>query len=257
MKTLAKTFLYFIVLIAITSCTQDFPETSPKDNLQTIETGTLNFIYKGTSYTSEYSRLSDSTVIFKNNQVSELSKLLATKSNLISYIHSDGSLEYIETEKEAEIKVSEQIAKVTQKTISTKGVIETKGVGPFLTFCEADCRLYRHSNYGGWYIQSVLNHCSGPMNIVENKIVGSRDNKVSSIKVFTRRDPNANVDFKQFSGTLRLYQYADLKGKSLVLPFMNVYNEINIPSLKKYPLYPGSKDNWNDTVSSFSIGYID
>lgn len=249
MKTLAKTFLYFIALIAITSCTQDFPEPSPKGNLQTIETGILNFIYKGVSYTSEYSRLSDSTVIFKNNQVSELSKLLATKSNLISYIHSDGSLEYIETEKEVETKASEQIAKLTPKTISTKGV------GPIFTYCVAVCQLYRHSNYGGWCIESRINHCDGPMSIEESKLAGSKDNKISSIKVFAPRFPNENADFNQYSGTLRLHQYANFEGHSLAIPFMNIYNEINIPSLKKYPLYPGSKENWNDTVSSFSISY--
>lgn len=254
MKTLTKTFLYFIALIAITSCTQDFLETLPKDNLQTIETGTLNFIYKGISYTSEYSRLSDSTVIFKDNQVSELSKLLATKPNLISYIHPDGSLEYVETLEETNAKISNEI----EKSITTRSTIETKGVGPLRTFCEAECHLYRHSNHKGWQIQHIISACPNapyPRSVKQDKLPSSKDNKISSIKVFARRDPNANVSYEQPSGSLRLFQYENHTGNSLILPFTNVWSEINIPSLKKYPLYPGSKDNWNDTITSYGFTF--
>ena len=249
MKTLTKTFSFFIVLIVAISCTQENFEMSPKDNLQTIETGTLSFIYKGNLYSSEYSRLSDSTVIFEDNQVSELSKSLATKSNLITYIHPDGALEYVETLEEVKTKVSKEIELVT------KSAIKTKGVGPLMTFCQAECHLYRHSNYKGWKIQHIISSCSNspyPGGITQEKL-GSKDNKISSIKVFARRDPNANVADQQPSGYLRLFQYENYGGNSLVLPFTNVWNEINIPSLKKYPLYPGSKDNWNDTISSYSI----
>lgn len=249
MKTLTKTFLAAIITLIAISCTQNDFEAPLEKDLQTIENGTLNFIYKGTLYSSEYSKLSDSTVIFENNQVSELSKLLATKSNLITYIHPDGALEYIETLDEAETKVSKEI-------LATKSAIETKGEGPVMTACDAECHLYRHSNYKGWNIQHIIDHCGGLRGIVENKL-GSKDNKISSIKVFARRAPNSNMDYQQYSGSLRLYQYENLTGNSLILPFTNVWKEINIPSLKKYPLYPGSKDNWNDTITSYTFSYID
>lgn len=243
MKTLTKTFLAAIITLIAISCTQNDFEAPLEKDLQTIENGTLNFIYKGTLYSSEYSKLSDSTVIFENNQVSELSKLLATKSNLITYIHPDGALEYIETPEEAEAKVSKEIS------------ITTKGSGPLLTYCVAECELYRHTNYKGWNIHQLIDYCNGPRAVVEKGLSSSKDNKISSIKVFTRRGPNENAASQQYAGSLRLYQYNNLTGNSLILPFTPVWNEINISSLKSYPLYPGSKENWNDTVSSYTFGF--
>lgn len=252
MKTLTKTFLAAIITLIAISCTQNDFEAPLEKDLQTIENGTLNFIYKGTLYSSEYSKLSDSTVIFENNQVSELSKLLATKSNLITYIHPDGALEYIETLDEAEAKVSKEI------DLATKNIIETKGEGPLVTLCYTECHLYRHSNYKGWNIQHIISACPNsphPSSVGQNQLSSSKDNKISSIKVFGVKGPNINIAPHQPSGSLRLFQYENYSGNTLILPFTNAWNEINIPSLKKYPLYPGSKDNWNDTISSYTISF--
>ena len=239
MKTLVKTIFSFTILLATSACTQSDLGPSPENNLKTIETGTLNFRYNGTSYSSDFSRLSDSTVIFENTQVSELSKILATKTNLVTYVFPDGSIEYIDTPEEAQAKAAYETS------------IATKALGP-VTYCVAECELFRHTGYGGWSIHQLINHCSGPLAVTETELP-NKNNKISSVKVYTRRLPSDNIapPSNQYSGVLILYQFENYVGYSLVLPFTPGWEEVNISSLKKYPLYPGSSQNWNDEVSSY------
>ena len=237
-------FLVMCVCTCLVSCTNIELDEFPQDELNVqVENCEVSFLYKGDTYSCTYQR-TDDDVIFLSEDVSEIVDVLKSKTNLFTYVHHDGSLEYFDSVEEFEEIIDRRFAAIPMVTDDWN---PRQMIGGTLT-------LYEKDNYkGDKWSMSVRENSP-----IDNVYVGKKWNdRISSFKLISDY-VTVEADYPKPKKYCRIefYQDRDFGGNSIgyVVDGTTV-SKWELPQLKKIPLYPGSKENWNDKISSFKFSF--
>lgn len=202
-----------------------------------LETNTFEFFYKDKKYVSQYYLNSDSTVVFQNLEVEKISESLSEISGLVTFIREDGTVEYFDSLKDLKNKQS------------LKSSVLTMQIGFQRYF-----RIYEDTDFHGKRYEFTSS-----ISIPDLGVPYDMNDKISSAQINTRlieeEPPTGPVYPVTGHWEMIFYEGFNYTGNMLFFT-TEVQSIVDIPSFKKYPLYPGSHRNWNDQASSFKIRLV-
>jgi len=221
------------MLATLFSCHNQLNEFDEKNAIEQIEIieednflkgkGVYSFIYKGkTYYSNYYLAAEENDMILQDEEVANIVNLLNLYPGVTTFIHENGDIEYFENEES-------MLASLTN-------ILQTRASN-----INGTLQVYEHIDYQGKnFAVSLSNTC---------REIAIRHVTTNCRPVPYGPTPNLHDKISSFilkgNATVTFYQDVDYKNNSITFS-----QPINVYSLKDYPLYPGSKKNWNDQISS-------
>jgi len=232
------------VCALLSSCSnEDIVESPVKvGDKEVAEVNTLDFIYKGKLYSSEfqYADADSSDIIVLDQEAAIVWKSLAKNASLAGFLHDDGVIEYFDS-KEEQNEMITSIEEILTRTVAQTSLGFTSvTLNCFKdTGCKGKTVAYKIDSSNRWiYNRNDLSIDGMNDEISAFSIIGTTQNyAVSAEKV-----KSAFVDF---------YQHPDYQGEVLtvrLLPHDPVFVEKKLKGVKK----PGG-GNWNDKFSSLKM----
>lgn len=230
------------VCTCLVSCTNTELDEFSQDELNAqVENGEVSFLYQGINYSCAYQRV-NGEVLFDDKNVSTIVEVLKCKPNLVTFLHSDGTFEYFDNQEEF------QESRSLDNTLLTKSSLVKRFLGGTLI-------LYEKDNYKGdkW---SMSVQVDGTKQIYIANVGKAWNDRISSFKLsceygfYTTDNP---YPVPTGGCEVFFFEHENYGGASLVA---STISSISIAKIKETPLFPGSKDNWNDRISSIKFNII-
>lgn len=221
------TSLLILICVSTTSCQNDLEEITPEVTVK-ID-GHDSFLYHGKLYKSDFYFEEDSSKKFLDEEVQSISINLSKVQNLISFIHSDGIIEYFNDENELG-----KIVNSDKKCNETRSLFQTPSARIY-----TDSKRKGESAFIEPYEDYGILHVA--LAYTDNQWYNF-DNKISSFELWGK------------NGTkIVFFSESYFKGYALCIEQTSPDNYGYMDSLKGYSLYPGSKHNWNDSARSLRL----
>lgn len=261
-----KKLFIFIAFLGLIACNSDNDiEIQPNESKETF---TLNIKYQDKIYNVVCEELNDSIIFLDKDFESFYLNEIASKPNLATMIHNDGTIEYFEN---AEVAIRSQklsLLETDSEENDNQGImlrkspynpVESGASGGKLT-------LWDDTNYKDRTVEATINFNVRSCTLLNLKHSDGFNDKTSSLKVWSYInnnttyyyqylvEPSHNNKFGYASGSLlRIafigYENDNLRGRTLICipPNGGVHEDSN---LKRIPCDSG---NWNDRISSFEF----
>lgn len=197
---------------------------------------TLDFYYKGDHYVSEYSCLNDSIIEIFDSATKNVYFGLGNKSNIITYIRPNGSMEFFEDKDDFKRVAKEEETKV----IGLRTLPSASKNGVFILFDDTNFKD-RSAVIDGYGINSVTH-------LKYFKINGQEINfndKTSSFKLESKYPFDLYFEF---------WEDDNFRDHCLIvkLPPIGTFQE---PNLKNIPVV-GTSKSWNDRITSIKLNDV-
>lgn len=234
MKTLLKLSFSFLLLL-IVSCQNSIDESDLNGEVTIEEDCSYSFIYKGVEYSSEYYYAEDSSIVYLDAEVNRISDILAQNKNLITYVNSDGSIEYFDKIEDLPFSLERE----------ENAEIKTRGIElPWYR-----CIIYCAESYSGSYF--TLGDLTDAW-------------QYSSLVRINKNDKaNSYKDFSESISSFKMYGYyayvifysaVNYGGYSLLFDTQSTTEKkyLQESKLSRYKLYPNGP-NWDNKVKSVTL----
>lgn len=240
MKKITILFALFIGIMF--GCQNSDLEIAPAENLTGNEQflplrETLDFIYKGVTYSSSYHMENDTLMIIEDEKVAAFYDQLQELPELATYIASNGSVEYFDTYNDL---LEEHPTKPT-------------GIVPF-DLSYVTLTLYEHSHYNLDRAGRSVNFNIAPNANYPDLDVYGINEMVSSARAYSSFAIAAGFQHITF------FRNKNFEAQSITfifnpgvynMDFPNQYDHIKVDNFHNYKVK--KKINWNDRISSFKV----
>lgn len=184
----------------------------------------------------------DGNMIFQDEEVAYIIDFLKQRESLVTYIHSDGLLEYFDSPDDLKNSF------LLENNIATKSVLENKitDSGILTVFEDSKCK--------GRELAFSIN--SYTPNIEIPHLGNKWNNKISSIDMVCSYHVSSDRYSSHGNGCIAtFYDEENFSGNSIWFAVDPYFPHSYIHYFKSYPLYPGSSRNWNDRISSLRFSF--
>lgn len=232
----------FISALVLSSC-ENVDEIS--NGVDQIEFGneTSEFLYQGTLYISKCKTIGDK-IIYQNQDVEKIVNKINGLTQLASYIHEDGTIEYFDTAEDLEYKIF-------NKQPQTRNFAIKYAKSCTLT-------MYENTKRKGHKFSYTIDNNTQSISIGHLHVCGMNDNMSSfDLVCETYINPDNPYPTPGHGNTciITFFQHENYTGSSIYFSVTPSAPELIINSLKDYKLRPGSSANWNDCISSLQFRF--
>lgn len=240
MKTSIKNLIYSMSICCIFCACNNELEESGNQSILPEET-TMSFIYDGKLYTSQCLETEDTTIIL-DNSTKLIAEKLGTLPRLTTIVPPDPEkpIMYFDTPEDAD------------KYMNWTDITPSDNVTKAVVLYDLRVQLFEDKEFGGW----VISHLITFNNTVEEWGLGSKNKKISSLKLILRGTQDYPNEPSTIVGAVKLFEDKYYGGNSIYF-FASIGTNFisSANNLKNYPLYPGSKRNWGDKTCSYKAGF--
>lgn len=241
-----------IILFVFSSCQNDdnniLDESSHLDNEEFI------FMYKGEKYISKQEIIGDE-VIFLDSKVRQKAQELASNKSLISFVHSNGLIEYFDNEEDFNKNLPNIKDYAEKLNSSTRATLP-----PRKDVYKAQARVFENSKLKKKSITMQISS-QGNRRVyydIDALTAAGLRFKISSLDIdcWTREFNPGSSTIASRTIFLILYKhYPDGTVHSIRFFVDDITTHVHVHYLSSCPLYPGSSRNWNDACDAVEFRY--
>lgn len=201
------------------------------------DSGILKFRYKECDYSCQY-KVIDNKIQYLDQSIEDIANLFKGNPSIAAYVHENGIIEYFDSE--------DELSNMLQKQS-----INSKQAGERAVITSGQLTIFEHPKCTGKSRRFAITKDSPELRV--NSLGSDWDNITTSFDLSSQYNSADAPSIFNPAFLATFYQDIDFGGYSI--SFSVAWTEPNgyIHYLDRYPLYPGSSENWDDQLSSLTF----